>query len=61
MWTSVRNAFWVRGPRSGAKMVAGLDDVCDRLRLDNEGYFECFLQIKWPENVKTQAFLQVRR
>ena len=34
MLTSVPNALWVRGPLSGAKMVAIRDDVCD---------FECFL------------------
>ena len=30
---SVRNAAWVFGPQSGAKMVAGLDSVCDRIIL----------------------------
>ena len=39
----VRNVFLARRPRSGAKMVAGIDDVCDRPRLHNKVYFECFL------------------
>ena len=33
MLTSVHSAFWARGSRSGAKMVAGLDIyVCNRPR-----------------------------
>ena len=35
MLTSMRNAFWVRRPRRGVKMVAALDDVCDKPRLYN--------------------------
>ena len=35
MLTCMRNALWVCGLRSGAKMVAGLDDVCHRPRLHN--------------------------
>ena len=35
MLASVRNAAWVFGPQSGAKMVAGLDSVCDRPRSHN--------------------------
>ena len=35
MLNSVRNALRACGPRSGAKIVAGLDDVCDRPGLHN--------------------------
>ena len=35
MLTSVRNALWACGPRSGAKIFASLDDVYDRLGLHN--------------------------
>ena len=30
IFTPVRYALWVHGHQSGAKMFAGLDDVCDR-------------------------------
>ena len=32
MMTFMRNALWARRPWSGAKIVDGLDDVCDRPR-----------------------------
>ena len=35
MLTFLCNALLARGPQSSAKMVAGLDDVCDRPRSHN--------------------------
>ena len=50
---------WARGPQSGAKTVAGLDDVCDRqiAKLSSFGMFSLNI-VAWKR--KNQGLLAVK-